>query len=167
MPITRYSIEHMKDAFTCLSKSNHIGKIVLDIDETFYPETCLFPTTIFDHKKYYLITGGFGGLGMKLTEWMISYGARNFILTTRNYNEHNKQTIDHLIDKMKDDNKETNIVIFNVVDELSKDKFVNDMLLKHIKISDMGQGKLRMVTHLDYSDAMHEIVLEAINNYQF
>jgi len=112
MPITRYSIEHMKDAFTCLSKSNHIGKIVLDIDETFYPETCLFPTTIFDHKKYYLITGGFGGLGMKLTEWMISYGARNFILTTRNYNEHNKQTIDHLIDKMKDDNKETNFVIF-------------------------------------------------------
>ena len=62
---------------------------------------------------------------------------------------------------------ETNIVIFNVVDELSKDKFVNDMLLKNIKISDMGQGKLRMVTHLDYSDAMHEIVLETINNYQF
>ena len=40
-------------------------------------------------------------------------------------------------------------------------------LLKNIKISDMGQGKLRMVTHLDYSDAMHEIVLETINNYQF
>ena len=61
---------------------------------------------------------------------------------------------------------ETNIVIFNVVDELSKEKFVNDMRLQHIKISDMGQGKLRMVTHLDYSAAMHEIVLEAIKNYQ-
>jgi threonine aldolase len=41
------------------------------------------------------------------------------------------------------------------------------MLLQHIKISDMGQGKLRMVTHLDYSAAMHEIVLEAIKSYQF
>ena len=62
---------------------------------------------------------------------------------------------------------ETNIIIFNIVDELSKDKFVNDMLLKHIKISDMGQGKLRMVTHLDYTDAMHEFLLASIKNYQF
>jgi len=127
MPITHYSIEHMKDAFTCLSKSNHIGKIVLDIGETFYPETCLFPTTIFDDKKYYLITGGFGGLGMKLTEWMISYGARNFILTTRNYNEQNKQTIDYLIDKMNDDNKETNFVIFetDLMDYSYLNRFLN------------------------------------------
>lgn len=61
---------------------------------------------------------------------------------------------------------ETNIVIFNLVDELSKDKFVNDMLNLNIKISDMGQGKLRMVTHLDYTNEMHNMLLEILNNYK-
>ena len=61
---------------------------------------------------------------------------------------------------------ETNIVIFNLVNELSKDKFVNDMLLQNIKISDMGQGKLRMVTHLDYKNTMHEYLLEKLLAYK-
>ncbi len=60
---------------------------------------------------------------------------------------------------------ETNIVIFNLVDELSKDKFVEDMYLQNIKISDMGQGKLRMVTHLDYTNEMHEYLLNKIVSY--
>jgi len=30
----------------------------------------------------------------------------------------------------------------------------------------MGQGKLRMVTHLDYKEVMHEYVQEAISKMQ-
>ena len=37
----------------------------------------------------------------------------------------------------------------------------------HIQISDMGQGKLRMVTHLDYTDEMHHIVLNFLKNYEY
>lgn len=41
------------------------------------------------------------------------------------------------------------------------------MLKNHIQISDMGEGKLRMVTHLDYTDKMHRIVLNVLNNYEY
>ena len=36
--------------------------------------------------KYYLITGGLGGLGLKLIEWMIEQGAKKFIVSSRNQN---------------------------------------------------------------------------------
>ncbi|WP_347374556.1 GntG family PLP-dependent aldolase [Aequorivita sp. Q41] len=60
---------------------------------------------------------------------------------------------------------ETNIVIFYLLEGISEEKFINDLLQKNIKISGMGQGKLRVVTHLDYTDAMHETFLKVLNNY--
>lgn len=61
---------------------------------------------------------------------------------------------------------ETNIVIFYLTETVSEEKFMNDLLQKNIKISGMGQGKLRIVTHLDYTDAMHEKFLKTLNNYK-
>ncbi len=43
---------------------------------------------------------------------------------------------------------------------------MNDLLQRNIKISGMGQGKLRIVTHLDYTDAMHERFLQILNDYK-
>lgn len=61
---------------------------------------------------------------------------------------------------------ETNIVIFYLAEDVSEEKFMNDLLQKGIKISTMGQGKLRIVTHLDYTDLMHEKFLQILNDYK-
>ncbi|GHC52291.1 threonine aldolase family protein [Ulvibacter litoralis] len=61
---------------------------------------------------------------------------------------------------------ETNIVIFYLTDAVSEEKFMDDLLQKNIKISNMGQGKLRIVTHLDYTDPMHELFLKTLNTYK-
>ncbi len=60
---------------------------------------------------------------------------------------------------------ETNIVIFYLNDEHSEEKFMNDLLKENIKISNMGHGKLRIVTHLDYTDAMHTRFLNVLSSY--
>lgn len=57
---------------------------------------------------------------------------------------------------------ETNIVIFYLEDSHTETKFINDLEAQGIRISNMGQGKLRMVTHLDYTDAMHQRFLEIL-----
>ena len=77
------------------------------------------------------------------------------------------QTLQKLDYIKKVEPADTNIVIFNLIDEMSKDQFMNDMSENHIQISDMGQGKLRMVTHLDYTDEMHHIVLNILKNYEY
>ena len=60
---------------------------------------------------------------------------------------------------------ETNIVIFYLSEGISEEKFMDDLLQKNIKISGMGQGKLRIVTHLDYTEEMHTKFLEILKNY--
>ena len=57
---------------------------------------------------------------------------------------------------------ETNIVIFELASHVEADKFNRDLEAKDILISDMGGGKLRMVTHLDYSSKMHQKLLEVL-----
>ena len=58
---------------------------------------------------------------------------------------------------------ETNIVIFKLSSNSSKDSFLNNLKSHNVLVSDMGGGKLRMVTHLDYSDAMHTNLLEILS----
>ncbi|MFM2214438.1 MAG: L-allo-threonine aldolase [Bacteroidota bacterium] len=62
---------------------------------------------------------------------------------------------------------ETNIVIFEVKKSLDEKAVIEKLKAKGILISSMGQGKLRMVTHLDYRQVMHEYVLEALESMRF
>lgn len=57
---------------------------------------------------------------------------------------------------------ETNIVIFELNSSISDKEFTNKLAQKDIHIISMGGGKLRMVTHLDYTDAMHNKFLETL-----
>lgn len=60
---------------------------------------------------------------------------------------------------------ETNIIIFEIAEDfLTSSEFTNKLLQKDIHIISMGQGKLRMVTHLDYTDQMHDLLLSILPN---
>ncbi len=55
---------------------------------------------------------------------------------------------------------DTNIIIFEIDESyMTSADFVSKLLERDILIIGMGQGKLRMVTHLDYTDTMHEELL--------
>lgn len=91
--------------------------------------------------------------------------------------------LDHQYDRLKEDHQkakeiagvlnqleavsrvepvETNIVIFKLNSNNSQNLFLNTLKSHNILLSDMGGGKLRMVTHLDYTDAMHANLLEIL-----
>ena len=92
--------------------------------------------------------------------------------------------LDHQYDRLKEDHQkakeiaevlnqleavssvepvETNIVIFKLSSNNSQDLFLNNLKSHNVLLSDMGGGKLRMVTHLDYTDAMHTNLLEILS----
>ncbi len=60
---------------------------------------------------------------------------------------------------------ETNIVIFYLSEGVNEEKFIKDLENKDIRISNMGHGKLRVVTHLDYSNTMHDRFLSILKAY--
>lgn len=59
---------------------------------------------------------------------------------------------------------ETNIVIFNLVESISEKAFISRLNDAGIGLISMGQGKLRMVTHLNFTEEMLESVVHTIEN---
>lgn len=59
---------------------------------------------------------------------------------------------------------ETNIVIFYLKNTSDESTFMEALKKENIRISNMGQGKLRIVTHLDYSEEMHDKFREVLRN---
>lgn len=59
---------------------------------------------------------------------------------------------------------ETNIVIFYLKSGLDPARFMNTLEDAGVRISDMGEGKLRLVTHLDYGEKQHREVLSVFKN---
>jgi len=57
---------------------------------------------------------------------------------------------------------ETNIVIFYTADHIDDTDFVNKLKARNILITGMGQGKLRIVTHLDFTQSMLEKLFQEL-----
>ncbi len=93
--------------------------------------------------------------------------------------------LDHHFDRLKEDHEkasqigevlkqqsfikkvepiETNIVIFELNKDVNESEFLKKLNKKGIHIIGMGSNKLRMVTHLDYSNDMHEKLLDSLKN---
>ncbi|QBZ98687.1 threonine aldolase family protein [Flavobacterium sangjuense] len=62
---------------------------------------------------------------------------------------------------------ETNIVIFSPQPHIEDKIVIEKLKQKGISISIMSKGKLRIVTHLDYRQVMHEYVLETLEKINF
>ncbi|MDA9092694.1 beta-eliminating lyase-related protein [Polaribacter sp.] len=62
---------------------------------------------------------------------------------------------------------ETNIIIFYVDEKIGATHFIEKMKDKNILLTPMGEGRIRIVTHLDYTDEMHEILLKELKKDQF
>lgn len=95
--------------------------------------------------------------------------------------------LDHNIDRLADDHRrakeigevlatcsyvkkvepiETNIVIFYVRDEIDPMEFIAKMESKGILLISMGQGKIRIVTHLDFNDEMQDRLLVELRSFE-
>ena len=96
--------------------------------------------------------------------------------------------LDHHIERMREDHQrakelgqvlaslslvdtvdpiETNIVIFQIKQHIDMTVFLKHLTDANIQISHMGQGKLRLVTHYDYTDAEHQYFMSFLKNLKF
>jgi threonine aldolase len=62
---------------------------------------------------------------------------------------------------------ETNILIFSLRQGLEDKLVIEKLRQKNIAISSMGHGKLRIVTHMDYKQVMHDYVLDVLQKLSF
>lgn len=111
-PIDR-TVFHRDDAekaFRYMTSGKHIGKVLIQVrqEEVPFEEFVVeskpvwlqaISRTWFDPCKVYLVAGGLGGVGLELVYWMITRGARIFVLTSRKGIKSNFQRV--FIDRFK------------------------------------------------------------------
>ncbi len=85
LPVTSFAASHATQAFQYMAQAKHIGKIALvmkDPDARIVPSQKSKSITIHADRTY-LITGGLGGLGFSLAQWLVKQGARSLVLVGR------------------------------------------------------------------------------------
>ncbi|KAF7556654.1 hypothetical protein G7Z17_g1229 [Cylindrodendrum hubeiense] len=84
-PLKSFTADKVEDAFRYMQKGQHMGKIVVSMEED---ETLSIaqPRTkpIFKSDASYILVGGLGGLGRIVSSWMVEHGARNLVYLSRN-----------------------------------------------------------------------------------
>ena len=84
VPLTTFPVTEAVDAFRFMAQGKHIGKNVLTFDHDVIP---IAPTTNaaqrFRPDATYLITGGAGGFGLEVAQWIARHGGRHLALMSR------------------------------------------------------------------------------------
>ncbi|KAK8091418.1 polyketide synthase [Apiospora hydei] len=87
MPVTVFPMSDVLGAFRHMQAAKHIGKLVLEPRDDqvvpVLPPKVSTPTWKLDAGASYVISGGLGGVGKAIAEWMVSRGARYLILLSR------------------------------------------------------------------------------------
>ena len=81
LPLTTFSIAEAPHAFRYMAQARHIGKVVLSQSRG-SGTGARSPATIRGDASY-LITGGFGGLGREVAQWLVEHGAKNLVMAGR------------------------------------------------------------------------------------
>ncbi|XP_072392068.1 fatty acid synthase-like [Diabrotica undecimpunctata] len=83
LPSAVYKPTELSSAVKQLRDSNNKEKILINLAPTSDPSILALPKVYFDPSKSFIINGGLGGMGLELTDWLLSKGARNIVLNGR------------------------------------------------------------------------------------
>ena len=80
VPVTRFDLADAEQAFRLMAQAKHIGKVVLTAQAERYAVKTREEAPLFRQDATYLITGGLGGFGLAVAEWMVREGGASTIV---------------------------------------------------------------------------------------
>lgn len=81
LPWRAFPQKQASEAFRFMAQARHVGKIIVTQPSGFQPLMDSTPQVRDD--RSYLITGGLGGIGLKIAQWLLDAGARHVIVVSR------------------------------------------------------------------------------------
>lgn len=167
---TIFEKDQMEDAFRFMSTGKHMGKVVLQIRNENVPQTkplevMAIPRTVIHPHKCVVITGGLGGFGLELAQWLAERGAKKMVLTSRSGPREPYQH--YAIDRLKKSGVDVNIW----KGQGSTQSEVEDILLAANKMGPIGgifhlamvliDGLMENQTLENFSQAANTKILQA------
>jgi acyl transferase domain-containing protein/acyl carrier protein len=82
LPWRAFPTKQAAEAFRFMAQAKHVGKIVVT-QPSVLQESVTAEARFVCSDRSYLVTGGLGGLGLKIAQWLVEAGARNVIVFGR------------------------------------------------------------------------------------
>ncbi|GBD91773.1 phthiocerol synthesis polyketide synthase type I PpsC [bacterium BMS3Abin04] len=154
LPKKVYPVQEAVSAFRFMAQTKHIGKVVIKVSE---PSEEIKKEIQIKPDVSYLVVGGFGALGMVVTKWLVSKGAKSIMLTGR----HNpNETVNEKLKKLGNDNVNIQRIIGDVSNYETFKKEISDAIKK------AGTRKIGGVIHAAGVLADGIILNQAWKNYK-
>jgi thioesterase domain-containing protein/NAD(P)-dependent dehydrogenase (short-subunit alcohol dehydrogenase family)/acyl carrier protein len=84
LPLRPFPVSRIVEAFRYMAQARHTGKVVITMDGSPVSVERHLPAEIeIDSNARYLISGGLGGFGLKVAEWLVEKGADHLVLVGR------------------------------------------------------------------------------------
>lgn len=97
LPLKSFESDRVVDAFRYMAQRKNIGKVVVSMAAAHRQSQANASRSAGATEGTVLITGGFGGLGRKVIDWMVAQGGRHFaILSRRRPNQQIEQRLAEL-----------------------------------------------------------------------
>ena len=84
LPYRAFPVDRVRTALQYMAQAKHVGKVVLSLPEAdVTPEPVPRNSVPVSAAATYVLTGGFGGFGLAVMDWLVEHGARNLIVVSR------------------------------------------------------------------------------------
>lgn len=127
-PIKHFSVSQIEEAMRLMQSAKHIGKLVIeyhdkDLVQVVQPPR---PAAKLLPDATYVVSGGFGGLGLEIIRWLAQAGARNLIVLSRRgpSDEASKK----LVDELRSDGIQIAIPCCDITDKKRLEKTISKAL---------------------------------------
>ena len=80
LPLRTFPMPRVVDALRHMARAEHVGKVVI---QAAVESGAAKQALVLREDATYLITGGLGGLGLKLARWLVDRGAHHLVLLSR------------------------------------------------------------------------------------
>ena len=119
LPVTAFSIHEAQEAFRFMAQARHIGKVVV-----YHPTDASANAPLYYPDATYLITGGLGGLGLRLAERLVEQGAGNLVLIGRSAPS---ETAQATIEALRDQDIGVRVASVDVSDAAAVQHLIDDI----------------------------------------
>ncbi|MFT5467503.1 MAG: amino acid adenylation domain-containing protein [Verrucomicrobiales bacterium] len=153
LPHSTFGIDEVVEAFRFMAQGKHIGKNVLNFDvKSLQVAPCSQKGHLFRGDRTFLITGGAGGFGFALAQWMVENGARHLALMSRSGPKEEEQAE---IAKMEANGVTVIDARADVTDEPAVRKIIDDIQASEHPLCGVIHGAM-VINDLDIVDLDEE-----------
>jgi len=136
LPLTEFPVDQVSAAIRYMSQAKHVGKVVVSLEaEEFHVRRDDKNAVTLSQVGSYLITGGTGGFGLSIADWLSKAGAGHLILASRSGKI--EKADEKKVAKLRSRGTRISIVALDITNAGAVDSFVSetqssDMPLKGI-----------------------------------